>query len=280
MKVLIPRTKNNHYHKVTDISKKICEKYSDESYSGKFLFHCYWHGELNEKHLSSIQSCYHYNCLGKPDREILVWVEKTTNDTILDQIQKYATVKHFDYDYEIKNTIFLNLPLDEKNVFLPYYADKIRCLLLYKYGRIWFDLDVLFLRPIDPILLEYPHEMIVYEWEEQPYPNNAIFISLQPENPKLLHVIEYIVKQNRGWGFHKKITFDLPLDFLVLPCEWFDPGWVENPLTNFDDIFLPTIKTWNHNNFFPNSFCFHWHNKWNDTIDKTSIFSQLRIPKK
>ena len=35
--------------------------------------------------------------------------------------------------------------------------------------------------------------------------------------------INFIIDRNRGWGFQRtKLTYDLPLDMLVLPCSWFD----------------------------------------------------------
>ena len=42
--------------------------------------------------------------------------------------------------------------------------------------------------------------------------------------------IEFILKRNRGWGFQEALlSYDLPLDILVLPCSWFDASWIPNP---------------------------------------------------
>ena len=41
--------------------------------------------------------------------------------------------------------------------------------------------------------------------------------------------IEFIINRNRGWGFQEaELTYELPLDLLVLPCNWFDPIWLLN----------------------------------------------------
>lgn len=73
------------------------------------------------------------------------------------------------------------------------------------------------------------------------YPNGAIFISLEPRSSKMKDAIEFIIKRNRGWGFQEaNLTYDLPLDFLVLPCSWFDPTWIKYPST-IKDIFS-TVK--------------------------------------
>ena len=92
--------------------------------------------------------------------------------------------------------------------------------------------------------------------------------------------IEFIIQCNRGWGFQEaQLTYDLPLDMLVLPCSWFDADWIDNPYNidgyNFDNFFKNTDKQYNFDNFFSGSFCYHWHNKWNNTVEDNSIIIQL-----
>jgi hypothetical protein len=286
MKLLIPRKQlPNHFQTVINFSNKLSDKYADSTYDGPIFFHCYWCGTLNDKHLSSILSCYYFNCFGKTNRTIILWLDKNVNvfsqNNIIYDIIKYATVKYFDLDFEIKQTHLCTLLHNGINVHynsFPFYSDFIRYILLYNYGGIWFDLDILFLKSIEPILLEYgTQQIMVYEWEEQNYPNNAIIIIIQPKSTTLFTIIQFIINRNQGWGFQNaQLTYDLPLDFLVLPCEWFDPGWVDNPLNiNFIHFFKPSDKLWDFDTFFPGAFCFHWHNKWNDYIDPSSIFFQL-----
>ena len=89
--------------------------------------------------------------------------------------------------------------------------------------------------------------------------------------------IEYIHRLNRGWGFQEAgITYDKPLNLLILPCAWFDPGWIPNPSKiEFDDFFNKSHQKWNFDIFFPNTFCYHWHNRWKLPIENTSICRQL-----
>tara|TARA_B110000285_G_C14995299_1_gene548510 strand:+ start:595 stop:759 length:165 start_codon:yes stop_codon:yes gene_type:complete len=43
--------------------------------------------------------------------------------------------------------------------------------------------------------------------------------------------IEFIINRNRGWGFQEaQLTYNISLEVLVLPCSWFDGGWIENPI--------------------------------------------------
>jgi hypothetical protein len=72
------------------------------------------------------------------------------------------------------------------------------------------------------------------------------------------------------------LKYDLPFDMFVLPCSWFDADWIENPYKiGCDKFFEKSDKQYDFDNFFKGSFCYHWHNRWNNQIDETSICYQL-----
>jgi len=244
-------------------------------YSKSVIFHCYWNGILNEKHLYSILSCYYFNVY-KNKHKIILWLENNTPNKCNTEIEKYAEIRFFKFSDEKNNTNFIkNYNYNFGNI--TYYSDFVRNLLLYNYGGIWFDLDCFILRSFDPIFYNFENEICLYQWENQKYPNNAIYISLKPKTEKMKKNIEFIVNRNRGWGFQKaNLTYDLPLDMLVLPCSWFDADWIQNPYnTNTIQFFKNTDKYYNFDNFFKGSFCYHWHNKWNNKIEDNSIIMQL-----
>jgi hypothetical protein len=88
--------------------------------------------------------------------------------------------------------------------------------------------------------------------------------------------IEFIINRNLGWGFQEaQLTYDTPIDMLVLPCSWFDPDWLHNPYPIKGNIFNETNKSYDFENFFKGSFCYHWHNKWNHPVHPSSIIKQL-----
>ncbi len=89
--------------------------------------------------------------------------------------------------------------------------------------------------------------------------------------------MKFIINRNRGWGFQAaNLTYDLALDMLVLPCSWFDADWIMNPCDiGCVKFFENTDKQYNFDTFFKGSFCYHWHNKWNNKIHDNSIFMQL-----
>ena len=91
---------------------------------------------------------------------------------------------------------------------MSFYSDVVRYLLLYNYGGIWFDLDCFFLRNFDPLFYNFKNEICVYQWENQYYPNGAIFISLQPKCEKMKKIIDFIINRGWGWGFQEaKLTY-------------------------------------------------------------------------
>jgi hypothetical protein len=218
--------------------------------------------------------CYYFNVLNK-NHKIVLWLENNTPNNINEEIRKYCEIKHFSLEYEKTNTNFI------KNLIVPqsitFYSDIVRCLLLYNYGGCWFDLDCFILRSFDPIFKNYENEVCVYQWAFCNYPNNAIFISLNPRSIKMKNNINFIINLNRGFGFQEaKLNYNLPIDMLVLPFSWFDGAWMKNPYNIENvDFFKHSKKEYNFDNFFKGAFCFHWHNNWDREIESNSIFMQL-----
>lgn len=255
----------------------IAIKLLKDEYDKNVIFHCYWNGTLNKKHLYSIKSCYYFN----KKHKIILWLENNIPNEYNIIIGKYAEIKVFNIDNEKNNTYFIN----NYKIFylnyndLSYYSDLVRYLLLYNYSGVWFDLDCFILRCFDPLFIHFQNEICVYRWEYLNIPNGAIYISLEPKSNKMKKNIEFIINKNKGFGFlESNLTFDLELDLLVLPCSWFDPNWINNPIANEKDFkffFKETNNIYDFNNFYYGSFCYHWHNQWNDEIENNCIAMQL-----
>ena len=184
-------------------------------YDKSVTFHCFWKGNLTEKQLYSIYSCYFFNVFNK-QHKIILWLENNTPNDFNERISKYCEIKQFSLQHEQNESeICKDYHFNFQGV--AWYSDIVRYLLLYNYGGCWFDLDCLFLRCFDPIFNHYENEVCVYQWGGEPYPNNAIFISLTPKSVKMKKNIEFIIHRNRGWGFQEaQLTYDLPLDMLTM----------------------------------------------------------------
>ena len=250
---------------------------SGKSYSKKVIFHCYWSGALNKLHFLSIFSCYFFNVFQNKNFRIVLWVNDSKNNYYYRKIKKFAEVKEFDFESEIRNTVFENEKKFKAQKKLTHQANLIRSILLYNYGGCWFDLDVFFLRSFEPLFNNFEKDICLYQWETKNYPNNAIYISLEPKSENFKQNVEYIINLQKGWGFQQaNLTFDMPLNLLILPCSWFDPDWIKpESEKKWDSFFENTHKVINQNNFHPGSFSYHWHNRWNYKPKKKSPIMQL-----
>lgn len=248
-------------------------------YDKPVIFHCYWDGQLNEKHIISLKSCYFFNVLNHPNNSIILWTTKIVDNELVAEAKKYVSViRVFNLDDEKIGTPMEKHDFSTVNKNPSFFSDVVRYTLLYKYGGCWFDLDVFFFRSLDPLFVAYEDEVIVYQWDNQNHPNGAVFISLIPRSEKMKKNIEFIGERARGWGFQEALlTFDLPMDMLVLPCGWFDPYWREdNPYNaGFVDFFKSTDKEITFDDFCKGAFTFHWHNQWGTPIEPESPIHQL-----
>jgi hypothetical protein len=230
-------------------------------------------------------SCYYFNVYNnKHKRTIILWLENNTPNHYNTEIEKYAEIRYFSSSDERKKTNFIkeynhnfSPEIDMEYDDITFYSDFVRALLLYNYGGVWFDLDCFILRSFDPLFYHFENEISLYQWANLNYPNNAIYISLEPKSEKMKKNIEFIMNVGRGWGFQEaKLIYDSPLDILVLPCSWFDADWIPNPHNvGFTKFFAYTDIQYDFSNFFKGSFCYHWHNQWSKRIGDNSIIIQL-----
>lgn len=82
---------NSDYTETIDIAKNL-----EGEYNKSVFFHCYWNGELNEKHLYSILSCYYFN-VHKNKHKIILWLENNVSNEYNIEIEKYAEIRYFSF---------------------------------------------------------------------------------------------------------------------------------------------------------------------------------------
>jgi len=277
MKLLID--KNSGYKQQLEFLNTI-----EGNYDGHVIFHCYWNGILNEKHLISIRSCYYFNIYKRTNKKIILWIENNTSNKFNLEISKYCEIKLFDISNEVRNTFLQDKKINYVGGSAGGLSEKAnfyRLVLLYNYGGCWFDLDIFFLRNFEPLFSTFKNTNLLYQWEYRNYPNNGICISLEINNANIKNTIEFIINRDNGWGFQRaKLTYDLPLDITVLPCITFDPGWINSDFSKRDqwsNIFFDEsrYKGINLESFYKGCFAYHWHNRWNRKIHDNSIIRKL-----
>jgi len=221
-------------------------------------------------------ACWYFNIRGRENRKIILWLENCSDNNIKAELQKFAEIREFDFDSQVIDTPFAGR--DFYAIKRPaYFSDVIRYILLYKYGGLWFDLDNFFLRSLDPVLANFSDQVFLYRWSGQNFPNGAIYFSPKPKYVEIEKIINIFLEKNIGFGFNEtQVGYDTDVDFIVLPCGWFDPAWLENTfIDDFSQFFYKNKKEFNLNNFFPGAFVYHWHNRWNFPINAGSVISDL-----
>ena len=256
----------------------------------KIAFHCYWYGKLGRKQIFSIKS---FLCTQNLERcRLILWLdayngyEFHTQNPLLQPILNQIEVKAYDPIAEIEDTPWENhSAIVDRPYNSPKRSDAFRYLILYKYGGVYFDLDIMFLEDFGQIL----SKEFCYAWETEPYANSAVFY-FKPESV----ISEYLlfkviaVKTVIPMGILNYSDYNLK-NLFVFPCAFFDPLWQGLSLSNipfnedikfftpFSDEFKNHLNIDSFKDFFPGCYTFHWHNQWNTQEFENSFFAMFDL---
>ena len=253
------------------------------------IAHTYWQGKVGEKQIFSIKS---FICTQNMDYFIIyIWLDKQSFDEskknillqkLLNQYSNKIFIKCWDIDKEIKDT-----PANKYKHFfhfkgkpLPAIADDFRLIALYKYGGLYFDLDVMFCKDFIPLIMQGE---FVYAWEKQPFANSAIlFLNKKSYNAEYILKKVCKIKSSQPWAIFKYADTKLK-HLIVYPCCMFDPlwnGYTEGmPIKNFEDFFKgfsnelkKDEKINSYKDFFNGIYAYHWHNQWKTPTTENSYW--------
>lgn len=138
---------------------------------------------------------------------------------------------------------------------LAYASDIIRFVVLYIYGGVWFDMDILFLRNFDSIKMK----RFVSQWGTDPCGNAAI-LKLERGHD----LIQKLKNYPKPFYPTTSFRFENDIDLTIIPSTFFDIHW-QTPTD------LISFKTWDE--FFQQEelnlpseiYAYHWHNRWEKT---------------
>lgn len=260
-------------------NNEYCLKTLRDNIEQPLIFHSYWYGKIERKQLFSIKSVL----VTQPNSVVWLWIDEHTWDDNLELMQKLNdmdSIKIIKYCAlnEVKGTPFEDLPSSHftQSENLPFRADAFRILILYKYGGLYFDLDIMFLRDIRS-LIDWE---FIYCWENQPYGNNAIIYLHREETKGQLF---RIVKKTNSFQPWRIFNYANNLkNVMSYPTAFFDPLWLFDAgeggsypyhITNWDEFFNKRMdKDLNYQDFFKGCYAFHWHNRWSLEVVKDSCF--------
>ncbi len=231
----------------------------------KLFYHCIWFGKPLYHHILSLASLFQTQA----NPHVILWTNEESAPLLKSTLEPIFSGRHsFEvrvYQPKLEGIVY------EKSPFHPFWtADDWRIEILYEYGGIYVDLDILFLKDMSWMARVRGS----YRWQSTGYFNPAVLIFPKAKDTFLLltlarlRELPYRQKWNRYaliWGFDKMDKIDPNL--YCFPCLWFDANWVvEGPwgVESFDKFFEPfsgDIET-----LFPLSVCYHWHNRWDRDV--------------
>lgn len=159
-------------------------------------------------------------------------------------------------------------------------SDAFRTLVLFKYGGVYFDMDILFLKDIRPLCgVEF-----FYPWSSFASGNSAL-VHFIPGTGNMDALMARSIKIGSCYPkdlYKYNVVSRLLRNVYLLPVFAFDPAWMahdrrlkENPHCNRFDDFFDNQTPVNLAEFFPCSYAYHWHNRWKKPIRQGTIVGQL-----
>ncbi|KAI0348387.1 hypothetical protein BDW22DRAFT_83853 [Trametopsis cervina] len=161
------------------------------------------------------------------------------------------------------------------------FSDTVRFVLLHKYGGIYLDVDLLFLRDMSE-LWGYP-SAFAYRWSRLPDRYNTAVLRLHRGSALGTWLLR--TAHQNGMGFHpirvSRYVEDAEMRGLLVqaPVALFDPAWLmvegyekgrgpQPHLATYGELFRPVQETGaqpeavGFDGFFKGAYMYHYHNHW------------------
>ena len=258
------------------------------------IFHVFWNGKLNRRQLVCIKSYLYSQNLYQSS--LFVWLDSDYeyNKRVLPN-HPNIIVKRYNPLVESRNTPFDGQDFINYTKNLKFRSDLARMMILYNYGGIYYDLDLILFQDLRCIAdLEF-----LYQWGGVDGGNNAL-LGLKKGSQTTIQIMEKYIKfltqgckhtserYNPNYKFKLGFTHELfsqELDIFCFPSAFFDPIWIldfkkqnskYDSLNNFDDFFKTTDKVVRINSFFQGLLLgYHWHSRNDIKIETRSYYHQI-----
>lgn len=258
---------------------------ADSQPEEKVIYHCYWYGEMKRKQVFSIKSLLCTQDMNKC--RVILWLDihngyhNHEQNPLLQAILPFIEVKAYDPLEEIKGTPWKGAQkMANQADNLAKRSDAFRFLVLYKYGGLYFDLDVMFLNDFGA-LRDVP---FCYAWESQPFANSAL-LNFKRKSDFAAYTLQKSIQKQTVLPWVILHYADAALkELCVLPCAFFDPVWQgvsaeKFPISRFEQFFQPFDNAFankygidSYKAFFPGCYAYHWHNQWATPEHENSFF--------
>lgn len=254
----------------------------------------YWYGAFSLKQAFAVKSFLATQDLKKS--ELWLWLDIENGHTGYEEnlnlrpFLPFLQIRCFDPEVEARNTPLERMSDLYDGVRLASRSDFFRHVILYKYGGIYIDMDMMFLRDMSALLgNEHFHDEFCYRWSAHlPYGNSAVLRLRQHSDTARTLLVTCGEAGSCRPKDVLRFEDNAGLDLLVLPCPFFDALWPHHdrqdnyndaPFDRFADFFRkfgwrfkrnPAVRSYR--DFFPGAFAYHWHNFWDAREHKDSYF--------
>lgn len=171
------------------------------------------------------------------------------------------------------------------------FSDLIRFIVLYYFGGIYADSDMIFLKD----LCQLQGLSFAYKWDRNVLYYNTALIGLEKYSPIVPRIIARTGACNNAAFYptilHEKLDCSTGVctELIMMPTALFSPvsapqsnyQWQEDFAHDFKlgtatDWFFDRPRLWDLAHFFPGAYTFHWHNQWAHPVHNESFFSDLQ----
>ena len=253
-----------------------CKQIEPVKLKDKTKFHAYWFigSEFGRKQTMVIKSFLKTQNL--ETSEFVLWSNQDiTNNEYLKPLLPFITFKIYDPVVESAGTIIegrmdILKPNDDRN-----WAggDLFRILALHKYGGVYTDMDIVYLRDFSPLL----SQEFMYKWGVEDGMINGAVMHMNNHGKlsnDLLNVISTTtaVPNTTQWSTDLYQTVRKHnKDWTIFPSAFFNSEWQDDPDRNWGSNERNAFNVFNWN-VYDGAFTWHWHNRWDNEILEGSKF--------
>lgn len=251
----------------------------------KVLFHIYTDLK-NEKELLSVFSFFATQ--NQEHCELILWSDyDVSNKEELKKFKDKINFKIWNPIDESKGTPLENFNyLNVKDNTYYLRSDLMRILLVYKYGGIWIDMDIVLLRDFKPLFnIEF-----MYQTGKRLNPElDGACATVLSGNKKSEFTTNLITKVSETkfrpyndsliWGERLFSNLYKNYKFNILPSSFFDIDWfISDSASPYYNLCYKTLNVIHKGDLYLNCFSWHWHNSFNKGVEpiENSKFDKIK----
>lgn len=280
--IVINDVQNPDLYYDVEAGYRFCKSIKHQNLEKEVNYHCFWIGDFGRKQALPIKSFFATQSL--ENARLNLWsTQDLTNNIFLSQFKEKITFRKWDPVAEAKGTILENLPhLKASDERFWVDGDLFRLLVLHKYGGVYFDMDVVFLRDFSPLL----NQEFMYKWGVEKNMINGAVMHLE-KNSQLSADLLYELSrrhptpQTTAWGNDVYVAVHQKKDFTVFPAAFFNTEWSVTPdsyhkYPGLSSGRLEPFKKCEQSSYlFEEAFSWHWHGRWQEEIEEGSKWQIL-----